>query len=47
MNTLRRIAGWLASHQMSTILAILLTTLAALCNLSVPLLVQELIETGW
>ena len=44
MNTLRRIAGWLAPYRTSMVLALLLTTLAALCNLPVPLLVQELID---
>jgi ABC-type multidrug transport system fused ATPase/permease subunit len=44
VNTLRRIAGWLAPYRTSMVLALLLTTLAALCNLPVPLLVQELID---
>ncbi len=44
MNTLRRIAGWLAPYRTLMVLALLLTTLAALCNLPVPLLVQELID---
>ena len=44
MNTLRRIAGSLAPYRTSIALALLLTTLAALCNLPVPLLVQELID---
>ncbi len=44
MNTLRRIAGWLAPYRTSMAFALLLTTLAALCNLPVPLLIQELID---
>ena len=44
MNTLRRIAGWLAPYRISMALALMLTTLAALCNLPVPLLIQELID---
>jgi hypothetical protein len=44
VNTLRRITGWLATYRTSMVQALLLTTLAALCNLPVPLLVQELID---
>ena len=44
MNTLDRIAGWLAPYRRSMTLAFVLTTLAALFNLPVPLLVQELVD---
>jgi subfamily B ATP-binding cassette protein MsbA len=44
VNTLGRIAGWLAPYRWSMALSLLLTTLAALSNLPVPLLVQELID---
>ena len=44
MNTLDRIAGWLAPYRKSMALAFVLTTLAALFNLPVPLLVQELVD---
>jgi subfamily B ATP-binding cassette protein MsbA len=44
MNTLDRIAGWLAPYRRSMALAFVLTTLAALFNLPVPLLVQELVD---
>jgi subfamily B ATP-binding cassette protein MsbA len=44
VNTLGRIAGWLAPYRWSMALALALTTLAALPNLPVPLLVQELID---
>ena len=44
MNTLRRIAGWLSPYRTLMALAVVLTTLAALCNLPVPILVQELID---
>jgi subfamily B ATP-binding cassette protein MsbA len=41
---LRRIAGWLRPYRASMALAMLLTTLACLANLPVPLLVQELVD---
>jgi subfamily B ATP-binding cassette protein MsbA len=44
MNTLDRIAGWLAPYRRSMALAFVMTTLAALFNLPVPLLVQELVD---
>ncbi len=44
VNTLRRIGGWLAPYRGRMTLALVLTTLACLFNLPVPLLVQELID---
>ena len=44
VKTLARIAGWLAPYRGPMCLALVLTSLAALCNLPVPLLVQELID---
>ncbi|MFO0889809.1 MAG: ABC transporter ATP-binding protein [Isosphaeraceae bacterium] len=44
MTTLSRIGGWLAPYRLSMAAAMLLTALAALCNLPVPLIVQELID---
>lgn len=44
MTTLRRICRWLIPYRISMALALALTALAALCNLGVPLLVQELID---
>ena len=44
VNTLRRIGGWLAPYRGRMVLALVLTTLACLFNLPVPLLVQELVD---
>ena len=44
MNTLGRIAGWLGPYRQRMAAALVLTTLAAVLNLPVPLLVQELID---
>ncbi len=44
MKTLRRIGGWLAPYWGRMTLALVLTTLACLFNLPVPLLVQELVD---
>ena len=44
MNTLRRIGGWLTPYRGRMALALVLTTLACLFNLPVPLLVQELVD---
>ena len=44
MNTLRRIGGWLAPYRGRMALALVLTTLACLFNLPVPLLVQDLVD---
>ncbi len=44
MATLGRIWGWLTPYRQPMALALVLTTLAALGNLPVPLLVQELID---
>ena len=44
MNTLRRIGGWLTPYRGRMTLALVLTTLACLFNLPVPLLVQELVD---
>jgi ATP-binding cassette, subfamily B, bacterial MsbA len=44
VNTLRRIGGWLAPYRGRMTLALVLTTLACLFNLPVPLLVQELVD---
>ena len=44
MKTLARIGGWLAPYRGQMILALVLTTLACLCNLPVPLLVQALVD---
>lgn len=44
MKTLRRIGGWLCPYWGRMTLALLLTALASLFNLPVPLLVQELID---
>jgi ABC-type multidrug transport system fused ATPase/permease subunit len=44
VKTLGRIWAWLAPYRALMALALMLTTMAALCNLPVPLLVQELID---
>jgi ATP-binding cassette, subfamily B, bacterial MsbA len=44
VKTLRRIGGWLSPYRGRMTLALLLTALASLFNLPVPLLVQELID---
>ncbi|MGP0068091.1 MAG: ABC transporter ATP-binding protein [Isosphaeraceae bacterium] len=44
MKTIRRIGGWLAPYRGRMILAMVLTALACLFNLPVPLLVQALID---
>ena len=44
MKTLRRIGGWLAPYRGRMTLALVLTALACLFNLPVPLLVQELVD---
>ncbi len=44
MKTIRRIGGWLAPYRGRMILALVLTALACLFNLPVPLLVQALID---
>ena len=44
MRTLGRIWNWLRPYRKSMALAMVLTALAAFCNLLVPLLVQELID---
>ncbi len=44
MKTIRRIGGWLAPYRGQLILALVLTVLACLFNLPVPLLVQALID---
>jgi ATP-binding cassette, subfamily B, bacterial MsbA len=44
VKTLRRIGGWLAPYRGRMTLALLLTALASLFNLPVPLLVQELVD---
>jgi ATP-binding cassette, subfamily B, bacterial MsbA len=44
VNTLRRIGGWLTPYRGRMILALVLTTLACLFNLPVPLLVQALVD---
>ena len=44
MKTLRRIGGWLTPYRGRMTLALVLTALASLFNLPVPLLVQELVD---
>ena len=44
MKTLARIGGWLAPYRGRMILAMVLTTLACVFNLPVPLLVQAMID---
>jgi ABC-type multidrug transport system fused ATPase/permease subunit len=44
VNTLRRIGGWLTPYRGRMTLALVLTTLACLFNLPVPLLVQALVD---
>ena len=44
MKTIRRIGGWLAPYRGPMTLAMVLTTLACVFNLPVPLLVQALID---
>src|SRR6202041_1581813 len=44
VKTLRRIGGWLTPYRGRMTLALLLTALASLFNLPVPLLVQELVD---
>jgi hypothetical protein len=44
MKTLVRIGGWLAPYRGRMILATVLTTLACLFNLPVPLLVQAMVD---
>ena len=44
VNTLRRIGGWLTPYRGRMSLALVLTTLACLFNLPVPLLVQAMVD---